>query len=125
MLIAINTPEKLAWVEELVTKFSNCPNFDIKHSEAELDGLTPSLSLQIIDGSRGFAIDMGKGHHTLSELDTDLYTREPAAVQQLSRYYNSYWLQCRWIKEGGIIHWAALAEIGGDFEPSLSSGVAK
>jgi hypothetical protein len=122
MLIAINTPEKLAWVEELLTKFSNCPNLDIKHSEADLQGATPSLSIQVVDGSRGFAIDMGKGHHTLSELDTDLYTREPAVAQQLNRYYAAYWGQCQWIKEGGIVHRETLAEIADALDASPEDG---
>jgi hypothetical protein len=111
MLVAINTTEKLEWIEELLDKYSDCANFDLKHSELGLEESAPALSIQVVDGSKGFVIDMAKSHHTLSEQDTDLYTREPDVAQQLRRYYNSYWQQCTWIKEGGIIHWGSLADV--------------
>lgn len=117
-IIAVNTPEKLTWVESLVAKYAKYPNLDIRHSPVPLDTPSPPISVQITDGSKAFVIDMAKSHHTLSELDTDLFTRDPAVVRQYRRYYETYWSRCVKIKEGGIIYSEALRELGEELRAS-------
>jgi hypothetical protein len=117
-LIAVNTADKVTWAEQLIVAHADCDNFSLYHSNVALDYPAPPMSIQIIDGSHLFVIDLSRGHHTASELDTDLYSRDRKLVAQFKRYYDVYWSRATPLKEAGIVHSDTLAALRARFLPS-------
>lgn len=103
-IIAINSIDKLDWTIELLEEHKNCNNFSLRYSQVDLNYCSPPQSVQIIDDKVGFVIDMSKGHHSASELDTDLFTEDPSVIGQLKRFYDCYWNRCHVLKEGSKIY---------------------
>lgn len=122
MITSINCKEKadckskLDWTEEIITKFKDVNNFNLRYSLVDLDYQAPPQSFQIIDGrikgsGVGFVIDMGKGQHSESDSFNDMFSDDPVLVAQLQSYYDRYWNKCTKLKDGAKIYEEELEEL--------------
>ena len=76
--------------------------------------LPAPLSLQLVDGTHSFVINIARGSHTESGLDADLFLHNPLVTDYFGHYYETYWNTCLPIKEGMKI-----------FEPNLRADSAQ
>ena len=114
-IIAVSSKDKIPWVESLIEDHKMCDNFSVAYSKVDLRYQTPPLSVQLIDESKVFVIDMGKGFHTESEWDIDFSSTDPVIVSQFQRYYDTYWSRCTKLKEGPRIFFDRIRELKEEF----------
>ena len=107
-LVAIDSLEKLDWVRQLLEVHGENYAFSLSFAHFDPHAVKRPISVQIIDRSVAFVIDLAKGYHSVSELDRDLVTDDPTLVEHLQRYYNQYWLRATPLKEGASIYWDRL-----------------
>lgn len=110
-IVAIGDVEKLNWVCSVLEENKDYDNLNVNYSSVDLDYPAPPQSIQIIDGTTLFAIDMSVGHYAISEVGSGMISRDTAIIEQFQRYYNKYWERTIELKEGPTIHYDRIKEL--------------
>jgi hypothetical protein len=116
-IVTIDSREKLDWVKSLILNKHNLANelFHVNFSSIDLEYEAIPQSFQIFD-NKIFVFDMSKGYYnTKFTKSTVLISTQDCVVQQLERYFNTYWDRIdkknNWLKDGCKINNDALEKL--------------